>query len=97
MMMMMMMMMMLSAAAAAAAAAADDDDDDDDDEDAINALRLRHCETFYRHFETRLLEPKWKKRWQIKTETERSSIWLNVAEGRRVHCLIIANSLSEDE
>ena len=67
---MMMMMMMLSAAAADD----DDDDDDDDDEDAINALRLRHCETFYRHFETRLLEPKWKKRWQIKTETERSSM-----------------------
>ena len=57
MMMMMMMMMMIILMMMMIS-----DDDDDDEDDAINTLRLRHYETFYRHFATRLPEGKCKKR-----------------------------------
>ena len=84
------------------AVAATDDDDDDDDDDAIKTLRLRHFETFYRHFETRLPEWKCKKEWQINIETERLYTWLvwrpcdwlNVTEGCQV--LLIISSSSDD-
>ena len=59
----------------------DDDDDDNDDDDATNTLRLRHCETFYRHWNAiacmEMYDTVTNKHWNVKIVhmTDLTSTW----------------------